>query len=100
MEEEKKTEWRDVEVWCPTCGEYVKPSAHGYSLEHACLPVVAERDRDGKLLSGLDWDSADIEIDFVYECDKCGTRLFGDLDELDRMFTRKREDGSMEARVV
>lgn len=98
-EENKEDKFAAVEVWCEHCGRYVSPEATGYSLEHARLPVVADRDNLGRLVSELDWSAGDIEIDFEYLCPECGGTLFEDLDTLDKMFTRRRADGNLEARL-
>ena len=61
--------YREIWVTCPKCGHEVIVQARGYQVDKCLLNVVY--DIAGKM-SQLDWDTANIEADFVYECPDCG----------------------------
>ena len=70
---------RTVYCKCPVCGEEHPVQARGYRVD-TCLADVIQYPGETELC--IDWDTLDLDADFVYECPHCQEKLAADMDDL------------------
>lgn len=69
----------EVYLYCPKCKQKQLLTANLVNVQRAQASVLKVFDH-----CEIDWDSMEIEGDFEYCCDFCGTRLANSMEDVER----------------
>ena len=85
----EKEELVEVYLYCPECKQKMLVTADMYQVNRAQASILC--DERGRCY--IDWENMEIEGNFEYICDFCGTQLARSLDEVEQKFKEEQKKG-------
>lgn len=77
-----------VELMCPSCKQKQTLQANMIRLEFFKSDVLAYPDH-----CEIDWDNAEVQGEFEFICEQCGTKLASDIPEVENKLEKEKENG-------
>ena len=84
----------EVYLFCPKCKCIQLVTANMYHVERAQASVLAFPDH-----CEIDWDNMEIEGDFEYVCDFCGTRVADSMEDIENKLKEGADDSSLVSKM-